>query len=106
MTGSSRGPWLTDPLAGPPRKSATSHPGQQARISTQSVSQHRLAQAAKSSARSYRGLPLVMWEIRFTGWLGLLRALYEVTGAADAGGPAGGKGGGAGLATARPAEGH
>ena len=55
MTGSSRGPWLTDrPRAGPPRKSATSHPGQQARVSTQSVSQHRLAQATKSSVRSYR----------------------------------------------------
>jgi hypothetical protein len=24
-------------------------------------------------------------EIRFTGWLGLLKALYEVTGAADPG---------------------
>jgi hypothetical protein len=28
-------------------------------------------------------------EIRFTGWLGLLRALYEVTGAAGSGAPAG-----------------
>jgi hypothetical protein len=56
MTGSSRGPWLTDrPRAGPPRKSATSRPGQQARVSTQSVSQHRLAQATKSSVRSYQG---------------------------------------------------
>ena len=45
-------------------------------------------------------------EIRFTGWLGLLRALYEVTGAADAGGPAGGESGGAGRATARPVEGQ
>ena len=45
-------------------------------------------------------------EIRFTGWLGLLRALYEVTGAADAGGPAGGEGGRAGRGTARPFEGQ
>jgi hypothetical protein len=28
-------------------------------------------------------------EIRFTGWLGLLRALYEVTGAAGSGAPPG-----------------
>ena len=28
-------------------------------------------------------------EIRFTGWLGILKTLYEVTGAAGSGAPAG-----------------
>jgi len=34
--------------------------------------------------------PMVAGEIRFTGWLGLLKALYEVTGAAGPGLPGGG----------------
>jgi len=29
--------------------------------------------------------PVMAGEIRFTGWLGLLKALYEVTGAAEPG---------------------
>lgn len=33
--------------------------------------------------------PVEAGEIRFTGWLGLLKALYEVTGAAGSGPPAG-----------------
>ncbi len=33
--------------------------------------------------------PLMAGEIWFTGWLGLLRALYEVTGAAGSGAPGG-----------------
>jgi len=34
-------------------------------------------------------LPVTAGEIRFTGWLGLLKALYEVTGAAGPGTPGG-----------------
>ena len=33
--------------------------------------------------------PVTAGEIRFTGWLGLLKALYEVTGAAGPGLPGG-----------------
>jgi hypothetical protein len=33
--------------------------------------------------------PGIAGEIRFTGWLGLLRALYQVTGTADPGLPGG-----------------
>jgi hypothetical protein len=33
--------------------------------------------------------PVMAEEIRFTGWLGLLKALYEVTGAGDPGQPGG-----------------
>ena len=33
--------------------------------------------------------PVTAGEIRFTGWLGLLKALYEVTGSADPGLPGG-----------------
>jgi hypothetical protein len=33
--------------------------------------------------------PVTAGEIRFTGWLGLLKALYEVTGAAGPGRPGG-----------------
>ena len=33
--------------------------------------------------------PAMAGEIRFTGWLGLLKALYEVTGPADPGLPGG-----------------
>jgi hypothetical protein len=34
-------------------------------------------------------VPVAAGEIRFTGWLGLLKALYEVTGAAGPGRPGG-----------------
>jgi hypothetical protein len=34
-------------------------------------------------------LPATAGEIRFTGWLGLLKALYQVTGAAGSGLPGG-----------------
>jgi hypothetical protein len=49
MTSSSGDPWLTDHSdQAPPRKSAASHPGQQAPHKCQPLSQHRRLPPAKS----------------------------------------------------------